>query len=200
MSPRGNRSRTDAMELSQLDLTTLELPGPSRTCPVALVNGSAPVEFFLHKEEWFRAPFGASHFNNPEATRLSLEFDVSHSTALPAMQALDEAIVAAALRQGLFKTKTEQEVRESYHSLVVSAPKYNQLRFRTKFNTRGLALCYFWKHPERTRLNPEDDLKVVFLRPHLQLKSFWYENGKWGMSVDCLNVLVKTADDAVCPF
>ena len=136
MSPRGNRSRTDAMELSQLDLTTLELPGPHSACPLALLNGAA-CEFFLHKEEWFRAPFGASHFNNPEATRLSLEFDVSQSTALPAMQALDEAIVAAAIRQKLFGSKSEQEVRESYHGLVVSAPKYNQLRFRTKFNTRG---------------------------------------------------------------
>ena len=199
MSPRGNRSRTDAMELSQLDLTTLELPGPHSACPLALLNGTT-CDFFLHKEEWFRAPFGASHFNNPEATRLSLEFDVSQSTALPAMQALDEAIVAAAIRQKLFGSKSEQEVRESYHSLVVSAPKYNQLRFRTKFNTRGMALCYFWKYPERTRLNPEDDLKTVLLRPHLQLKSFWSENGKWGISVDCLNILVKTADDAVCPF
>ena len=199
MSPRGTKSRTDAMELSQLDLTTLELPGPHSACPLALLNGTT-CEFFLHKEEWFLAPFGASHFNNPEATRLSLEFDVSQSTALPAMQALDEAIVVAAIRQKLFGSKSEQEVRESYHSLVVSAPKYNQLRFRTKFNTRGLALCYFWKHPERTRLNPEDDLKGVFLRPHLQLKALWQENGKWGMSVDCLNVLVKTTDDAVCPF
>ena len=115
MSPRGTKSRTDAMELSQLDLTTLELPGPHSACPLALLNGTT-CEFFLHKEEWFRAPFGASHFNNPEATRLSLEFDVSQSTALPAMQALDEAIIAAAIRQKLFGSKSEQEVRESYHS------------------------------------------------------------------------------------
>ena len=87
-------------------------------------------------------------------------------TQLPAA-----ANVAAATRQKLFGSKSEQEVRESYHSLVVLAPKYNQLRFRTKFNTRGYGLCYFWKYPERTRLSPKDDLKTVLLRPHLQLKS-----------------------------
>ena len=116
------------------------------------------------------------------------------------MQALDEAIVAAALRQNLFPSKTEEEIRASYHSLIVSAAKYNQLRFRTKYNTRGLPACKFWKFPERTRLNPEDDLKSVFLRPHVQLKALWQENEKWGMSVACLNILVKSAEDAVCPF
>ena len=116
------------------------------------------------------------------------------------MQALDEAIVVAALRQNIFPSKTEEEIRASYHSLVVSVAKYNQLRFRTKYNTRGFSACKFWKFPERTRLNPEDDLKSVFLRPHVQLKALWQENEKWGLSVDCLKILVKNAEDAVCPF
>ena len=64
----------DIMELQQLDLSCLALP----TLPGGRVTlNGVPCEFLLSASDWFHAPFGASHFNNPAANRLTLEFEVT---------------------------------------------------------------------------------------------------------------------------
>ena len=182
------------MELSQLDLSALSLtPGKH-----ASYNG-VPFEFLLSNADFFRAPFGASHFNNPAASRLSLEFVVSDAV-LAKLQELDQKILALAIAHRIFPDKTPEEVTKSYHSLLVAAPKYDQVRFRTKIVTHGFGATRFWKHPERTLLNPEDDLKNVLLRPHCAVQGVWNENGKWGVSVLCRNILVQHPEETPCPF
>ena len=77
---------------------------------------------FLNANDWFRAPFGASHFNNPTANSLTLEFEVT-GPVLEKLRELDQQIVALAIKQKTFPDKTDAEVASSYHSLLVAAPK-----------------------------------------------------------------------------
>ena len=89
------------MELEQLDLSCLALP----TLPGGQVNlNGVPCEFLLSTTDWFSAPFGASHFNNPAANRLTLEFVVT-DPILSALQKLDQQIVALAIKQKTFPEK-----------------------------------------------------------------------------------------------
>ena len=194
--------QSDTMELSTLDFSKITLP--VAVGGHAAYNG-CPCEFMLSSTDWFQAPFGANDFKkNADATRLSVEFLVSPSSVLPTLQQLDQAILQAAIKQKIFPSMSDAEVASSYHSLLAQAPKYNQVRLRTKMNLKGLFhVCRFWKSPERTRLNPESVVPYLSenqLRPHCRLQTLWQENGKWGVTVELLNLLVKSPEDVACPF
>ena len=195
------KQQSGTMELSTLDFSKITLPAVGGH---VAYNG-APCEFMLSNEDWFQAPFGAADFKkNVDATRLSVEFLVSSSPILPTLQQLDKTILQAAIKQKIFPSMSDAEVASSYHSLLAQAPKYNQVRLRTKMNLKGLFhVCRFWKSPERSRLNPEAVVPFLSeknLRPHCRLQTLWNENGKWGVTLELLNLLVHSPDDGACPF
>ena len=67
------------MQLAQVDFSKLQLSqlqtGKGVKTAAASYNG-APCKFLLSSDEWFAAPFGASAYQDPQATRLTMELDV----------------------------------------------------------------------------------------------------------------------------
>ena len=43
-------------------------------------------------------------------------------------------------------------------------------------------------------------LSEKHLRAHCRLQTLWHENGKWGVTLELLNVLVHSVEDVACPF
>ncbi len=68
------------MQLNQLELSNIQLgdlqAGKGCKTAFAKYNGGA-CKFLLSSDEWFTCPFGASAYQDPAATRLNLELDVS---------------------------------------------------------------------------------------------------------------------------
>ena len=85
------------MQLSQVDLTAIHFAPLQTNKGVKTSNATSrggPCEFLLHPTEWFSAPFGASTFDkDPQATRLTMELDVTSSEILPLLQQLDQWVV-----------------------------------------------------------------------------------------------------------
>ena len=59
----------------------------------------APVEFLLSHEEFFLAPFGASAYEKPDATRLNLEVEITNSPLLQIMQEAEQDITKKSARR-----------------------------------------------------------------------------------------------------
>ena len=93
------------MQLSQVDFTAIHFAPLQTNKGVKTSNASfrgGPCEFLLHPTEWFSAPFGASTFDkDPQATRLTMELDVSSSEILTLLQQMDQWVVRAVGDSGI---------------------------------------------------------------------------------------------------
>ena len=162
--PRRSEPRSDAeekkessfkkMQLSQIEFSQIAFSAFAaskgvRTAAASL--RSAPVEFVLSHDEFFRTPFGASAYQSPEAIRLNLELDVSSSPVLVQLQQAEEAILQKAFSDGIFESATLEEVKRNLHSSVSYTEKYQSYRWRTKLNTAGMRQCRFFLAPEKIK-------------------------------------------------
>ena len=128
------------MQLSEVDLSALRLSGLLSTRGVKTASASLngrPCEFLL-ANEWFLAPFGASAYQDPTATRLNLELDVTTSSVLPALQAVDQWVVRYVQDNKLFEDMSAEDITRTYHPSLQTSEKYPSIRLRTKMNTAGL--------------------------------------------------------------
>ena len=107
------------MHLSQVEFTAIHFAPLQTNKGVKTSNASfrgGPCEFLLHPTEWFSAPFGASTFDkDPQATRLTMELDVTHSSVLPLLQQLDQWAVQAVADGGLFEGMSREDVARMHH-------------------------------------------------------------------------------------
>ena len=108
------------MQFSQVDFSAvafsaLQTNKGIKTANATLRGGSC--EFLLHPTEWFQAPFGASTFDkDPQATRLTMELDVTNSSVLELLQQMDRWVVQAVGDSGLFENVSKEDVPRMYHS------------------------------------------------------------------------------------
>ena len=76
------------MQLNQINFSEVVFSALQTNKGVKTANATlkgGPCEFLLHPTEWFSAPFGASTLDkDPEATRLTMELDVTSSDATAA--------------------------------------------------------------------------------------------------------------------
>ena len=115
-----------------------------KTANASLRGG--PCEFLLHPTEWFSAPFGASTFDkDPQATRLTMELDVTPSEILPLLQQMDQWVVRAVADSGIFEGMSKEDVARTYHSCLQTSEDYSTIRLHTKLNTAGLQAGKFSK-------------------------------------------------------
>ena len=116
----------------------------------------------LHPTEWFTAPFGASTFDkDPQATRLTMELDVTNSSILTLLQQMDQWAVQAVASSGLFENMSKEDVARMYHPCLQTSEKYNTIRLRTKLNTAGLHNCKWFKAPE---ILPYNSMSWIYAR------------------------------------
>ena len=193
------------MQFSQVDFSAvafsaLQTNKGIKTANATLRGGSC--EFLLHATEWFQAPFGASTFDkDPQATRLTMELDVTNSSILTLLQQMDRWAVQAVGDSGLFENVSKEDVARMYHPCLQTSEKYSTIRLRTKLNTAGLHSCKWFRSPENTPIQfTELDLRTSHLRPVIQLKGIWKQSGQWGLSLECKKVLVDPQGAATWDF
>ena len=114
------------VDLSGVALSSLQTNKGVKTSNATLAGG--PCEFLLHPDDWFSCPFGASTFDkDPQATRLTMELDVTSSEILPLLQQLDQWAVRDFCTNGLFENMSKEDVARTYHSCLQTSE--NTVRF-----------------------------------------------------------------------
>ena len=107
------------MQFNQVDFSAVAFSALQTNKGVKTANATlrgGPCEFLLHPTEWFTAPFGASTFDkDPQATRLTMEIDVTNSSILTLLQQMDQWAVPAVVEHGLFEGMSKEDVARMYH-------------------------------------------------------------------------------------
>ena len=193
------------MQLSQVGFSEIAFSALQTNKGVKTANATyrgGTCEFLLHPTDWFQAPFGASTFDkDPNATRLTMELDVTSSEVLQLLQQLDQWVVRAVADAGLFEGMSREDVARTYHSCLQTSDKYPNIRLRTKLNLAGMHSCKFFKAPENQPIEfAALDLLASSVRPVIQLKGVWKQSGQWGLSLDCKKVLVNPTGTATWDF
>ena len=112
------------VDFSSIAFSALQANKGVKTANATLRGGSC--EFLLHPTEWFTAPFGASTFDkDPQATRLTMELDVTNSSILTLLQQMDRWAVQAVGDSGLFEGVSKEDVARMYHPCLQTSEKYN---------------------------------------------------------------------------
>ena len=182
------------MQLAQVDFSKLQLSqlqsGKGVKTAACSYNG-APCKFLLSSTEWFAAPFGASAYQDPQATRLTMELDVTDKAVQPLLQAVDRWAVKFVTDNKLFGDMSAEDIAKQYHPCLQFSEKYNSHRVRTKVNTEGLNSCKWFRHPDKdTASFASLDLRQSILQPVIHLKGIWKQSNQWGMSLDTIKALV----------
>ena len=182
------------MQLAQVDFSKLQLSqlqtGKGVKTAAAPYNG-APCKFLLSSDEWFAAPFGASAYQDPQATRLTMELDVTDKAVQPLLQAVDRWAVKFVTDNKLFGDMSAEDIAKQYHPCLQFSEKYNAHRVRTKINTEGLNSCKWFRHPDKESTSFASlDLRQSILQPVIHLKGIWKQSNQWGMSLDTIKALV----------
>ena len=193
------------MQFNQVDFSAVAFSALQTNKGVKTANATlrgGPCEFLLHPTEWFTAPFGASTFDkDPQATRLTMELDVTNSSVLSLLQQMDQWAVQAVASSGLFENMSKEDVARMYHPCLQTSEKYNTIRLRAKLTTAGLHSCKWFKAPENASITfTELDLRMSQLRPVIQLKGIWKQSGQWGLTLECKKVLVNPHETATWDF
>ena len=106
------------MQLAQVDFSKLQLwqlqTGKGVKTAACSYNG-APCKFLLSSSEWFAAPFGASADQDPQATRLTMELDVTNKAVQPLLQGIDRWVVQYVINQRLFGDMSAEDIAKQYH-------------------------------------------------------------------------------------
>ena len=181
-------SLQEKTQLSRVDFSAISLApfaaGKEVKTAACTYNG-APLEFIMGTE-FFKAPFGASAYKNPEATRLNLELDVTQSSVLPTLELLEETV------------QKNVEVSAVFHSNISFSEKHSSKRLRTKLNMAGHKRCRFFD-TDRNMIEPPD-LRNCSVRPHISLRGLWKQGNTSGLQLECLNLMVAPAEEEACPF
>ena len=102
------------MQFSQVDFSAVAFSALQTNKGIKTANAThrgGSCEFLLHPTEWFQAPFGASTFDkDPQATRLTMELDVTNSSILPLLQQMDRWAVQVVGDSGLFENVSKEDV------------------------------------------------------------------------------------------
>ena len=145
----------------------------------------------LSADEWFAAPFGASAYQDPQATRLTMELDVTGKAVQPLLQGIDRWVVQHVIEHRLFGDMSAEDIAKQYHPCLQFSEKYNSHRVRTKINTEGLNSCKWFRHPDKDSASFASlDLRQSILQPVIHLKGIWKQSNQWGISLDTIKALV----------
>ena len=97
------------MQLAQVDFSKLQLSqlqtGKGVKTAACSYNG-APCKFLLSST----APFGASAYQDPQATRLTMELDVTDKAVQPLLQAVDRWAVKFVTDNKLFGYMSAEDI------------------------------------------------------------------------------------------
>ena len=150
-----------------------------------------------------RAPFDASGYNDPDATRvgLCLEGDAELSQWL---QELDAGILQMCRvnSQKLFgKTfYVESELKPNYYSALKSNEKYGTTLFKCKLNKVGKGAVRLWNKVGLATEMPESWAGRQ-IQARVVIKSIWLQSRSYGLTFEIADAMICCeAEPATCPF
>ena len=188
------------MDLSQVTLkdTVVSARG-AKSCQVRGQDGSK-ISFVLGTPaDPVTTPFGASSFNEAEATRKTLEFSLSPEQEKE-WQAFDAWAIEYFVKHSfrLFKRiMTEDQVREAYRSPVTKKGDY-KATLRTKINVDGSHPVRVWDM-NRQRIELPEDLRDMELVAKVLLSHSWQMSKEFGFVLQVTDLQVRSSS-AECPF
>ena len=188
------------MDLSQVTLkdTVVSARG-ARSCQVRGQDGSK-ISFVLGtSSDPVTTPFGASSFNEAEATRKTLEFTLSPE-AEQTWHEFDRWAIDYFVKHSfrLFKRiMTEDQVREAYRSPMTKKGDY-KATLRTKINVGGSHSVRVW-NMNRQRIELPDDLRDTEMVAKVLLSHSWQMSKEIGMVFQVTDLQVRSSS-AECPF
>ena len=144
-------------------------------------------------------PFGASSWNDENASRKTLDFHLSDEQVAE-LDSFDEWAIGhlAENSERIFKKKlTVEQVAQNYRSPVIRKDGYRP-HLRSKINTVGSHACRAWSETDE-RIQLPEDLRGCLLVPRIQLSHLWLMSKEfgWVMQVNDMMVLDSTEE---CPF
>ena len=161
-----------------------------KSAPLTDASGN-PV--FIVAQEHLSAPFGASAFNDPEATRKNICFRCTPNIEAQ-FDEIDKYMESYALEnaQRLFKGKAM-----TYRPCLQKKEDYAPL-LRCKINTAGSKSCRFWT-PMYSRCDAPPDLKDCLLIPRLLVRGLWIMGAECGLQVEVTDLMCDALQET-CPI
>jgi hypothetical protein len=165
------------------------------------------VKFCLgSKDAPLRAPFGISEpFQEGETThRRTMDLDLSDPALLAHFQSLDEAVVAAAVKNSVswFGKQLEEAAIRTMHTALVKLPQNEKYAptLRTKVNVCDSAAnatdVYLYKDAKTATKGTKNDVqRGSAVVAHAILSSVMFGNKQFGVSLTVDKLMVKPAED-----
>ena len=161
-----------------------------RSAPLTDENGQA---VFIVCADPLTAPFGASAFNDPAASRKNICFRCTPDieTQFEEIDRFMESYIQEH-SQRLFKGKAitykpALQIKEDYAPLL-----------RCKINMSGTRVCRFWT-PMYTRRDAPDELKECSLWPRICIRGLWMMAGECGLQLEITDMMCDAVQET-CPF
>ena len=167
-----------------------------RSAPVSQKDGKSVQ---IVASQALLCPFGASAFQDPEATRCNMDFSAPDGV-LTIFQGLDEHLIAQAIksRETLFtKSYTPEQIRSNYTSPIKERSEY-PTTVRAKVD---LDRVRCWDLAGKKAKMPEDRCKGLKVWPKIHLKGIWIMgSGSWGPSYEVTDLRMEPAEEEACPW
>lgn len=184
-------------KLSKLDSSLFQLEVvKGKYGKMGLLKPSARIMF----DHPCRFPFGLSRFGKDNASRPSLDIEISCDKMLKALQDLDKRMTTLISEKGteLLGTPLGKEPLESYRPLLKTSETYSPI-CRAKVSATGAQI---WNPDGSKGGNSQDiDLRNKTARVILETKGIYSTGGKCGLTLLITDILLEEESDInSCPF
>ena len=150
-----------------------------------------------------RAPFDASGYNDPDATRVGLCLEADAELSEWLLQLDDELLKLCRVHsQKLFGKQVyiESELKPNYYSALKSNEKYATTLFKMKMNKVGKGAVRVWNKAGLAREMPESWAGLQ-IQARCVIKSIWLQSRSFGLTFEIADAMVcSEAEPATCPF
>ena len=181
--PNASEIATDTWTVGALQKTQRGL----NCCPITC-NSKPAVYQLTSLSEPLLAPWGASAFKDPEATRLNVDANLDENPKLQeALERVDAWAQAALTTAGMHGV---------YKPLVVANAKYPP-RLRMKMATAGQHATRLWSSEKQPI--QDADLRGARIVPVVQFSKLWQASGMTGLTCDLKHAIVESSAAAACP-
>ena len=150
-----------------------------------------------------RAPFDASGYNDPKASRVSLSVEAEAELS-EWLQEVDAELLklCRVQSQKIFGKQVylESELKSNYYSALKDNQKYNTSLFKMKMNKVGKGAVRVWNKASLAREMPESWAGLQ-IQARVVIKSIWLQSRSFGLTFEIADAMVcSEAEPAACPF
>ena len=145
-------------------------------------------------------PFGVSTFNNDDASRKNIEFQICPSDEAKINDIYNWALTYIALKPDIFfkKPVSKAELHELFKNPIVKKEKYEP-RLKCKIDTAGKNQVRCWD-AKNERCDLPSDLRGYKLIPRVCFNHVWFMSKECGFVVLVTDLQILECPDEECPF